>query len=307
MAEDTEVLEGQVNDATAESTPTETPELAGTEAETTNTVSEDGLSKETKTPVNLDEEVSFEVAGKSYTMKQAQIVEALEKAHVLAEREKSISEKEKFLNKDYTQKSQANAQFRKAVETTFGRFPENDELNALGKLWKQYFQNPQAKQLIDRVLTGQFEEGNGSVQSKVDPYVRSLEQKIADLEERHNTFASSLTEREQMAQNAESQKLWGNWVKSKDSQGIKITTEVDQKMAPFVSAIRQANPDLSSEQVLDEAYKHATIDQLKQDVAKQTLVSADKAKKQGIIKITPKGGTSNDASKSYKQMLMENQ
>ena len=305
MAEDTEVLEGQVNDATAESTPTETPELAGTEAETTNTVSEDGLSKETKTPVNLDEEVSFEVAGKSYTMKQAQIVEALEKAHVLAEREKSISEKEKFLNKDYTQKSQANAQFRKAVETTFGRFPENDELNALGKLWKQYFQNPQAKQLIDRVLTGQFEEGNGSVQSKVDPYVRSLEQKIADLEERHNTFASSLTEREQMAQNAESQKLWGNWVKSKDSQGIKITTEVDQKMAPFVSAIRQANPDLSSEQVLDEAYKHATIDQLKQDVAKQTLVSADKAKKQGIIKITPKGGTSNDASKSYKQMLME--
>ena len=61
------------------------------------------LNKETKTLTpNLDEEVQFEVAGKSYTMKQAQIVEALEKAHALAEREKSISEKEKFLNKDYT-------------------------------------------------------------------------------------------------------------------------------------------------------------------------------------------------------------
>ena len=307
MQEETEVLQGQIESATAEATPAGTEELAGEGAEATNAVPENDQVKETKPQINLEEEVQFEVAGKSYTMKQAQIVEALEKAHAIAEREKSLTEKEKSMNRDYSQKSQANAQFRKSVETTFGRFPEPDELNALGKIWSSYFKNPQAKQLIDQVLTGQLTVGNGGVQSNKDPYIQTLEAKIEELENRHNTFASSLEERENMARTQESQKLWGNWVKSKDTQGIKITEEVDRKMAPFVSAIRQANPDLSAEQVLDEAYKHATIDQLKQDVAKNTLVSAEKAKKQGIIRITPKGGAKSDASMSYKQMLMENQ
>jgi hypothetical protein len=277
MLEDTESPEGQEQVLTDTATPETTEVLAGEGTDATKPAPEEGLKEETKAPINLEEEVVFEVAGKSYTMKQAQIVEALEKAHALAEREKSISEKEKFLNKDYTQKSQANAQFRKSVETTFGRFPEPDELKSLGKIWNSYFKNPQAKQVIDGILSGRIDVGSGSVQGQTrDPYVQSLEQKIQELEERHNSFASSLTEREQQAQAQESQKLWGTWVKSKDSQGIKITEEVDRKMAPFVSAIRQANPDLTSEQVLDEAYKHATIDQLKQDVAKQTLVSADR-------------------------------
>lgn len=307
MLEDTEVQEGQIESATAEATPAGTEELAGKGTEATNAVPEGDISKETKSPSpDIEQEVMFEVAGKSYTMKQAQIVEALEKAHAIAEREKSIAEKEKSLNKDYTQKSQANAQFRKSIETTFGRFPEQGELQALGKIWKSYFSSPQVKQVIDGILSGRIDVGNGSGQGQPrDPYIQQLEQKIAELEERHNSFATSFEERQQMAQEQESQKLWSTWVKSKDSQGIKITDEIDRKMSPFVSALRQAMPDATAEQILDEAYKHATIDQLKQDVAKQTLVSADKAKKQGIIKITPKGGAKSDESKSYREMLLE--
>jgi hypothetical protein len=307
MLEDTEEQLGQVDDATADATPAGTTELAGEGAETTNAAPEGGTEDLTKAPpaVNLDEEVQFEVAGKSYTMKQAQIVEALEKAHAIAEREKSLTEKEKSMNRDYSQKSQANAQFRKSVETTFGRFPEQSELQALGKLWKSYFSNPQAKQLIDQVLTGQLTAANGSGQNARDPYVQALEQQIAELKEQVGGVTSSIEERETSARNAENQRIWSTWSKSKDSQGIKITEEVDRKMAPFVSALRQAMPDATPEQILDEAYKHATIDQLKENVAKQTLVSADKAKKLGVIKITPKGGQANDASKTYKQMLME--
>lgn len=306
MLEDTEEQTGQVEEATAEATPAGTTELAGEGAEATNTAPEANTDGTTKPQLNLDEEVVIELAdGKSFTMKRGQAIELFEKQNVLSEKEKSILEKEKSMNRDYSQKSQANAQFRKSVETTFGRFPEQSELQALGKLWKSYFSNPQAKQAIDGILSGRIDVGNGSEKGQRDPYVQQLEAKIAELEERHNSFATSFEERQQQAQAQESQKLFSTWAKGKESQGIKITEEVDRKMAPFVSALRRAMPDATAEQVLDEAYKHATIDQLNKDAVKQTLVSVDKAKKQGIIKITPKGGAKPDASKSYKEMLME--
>lgn len=303
--EDAEVQGGQIADATAEATPAGTEELAG-EGEVANKTTPEGDSaQETKPAFNPDEEVIIEIGGKSFTMKHAQAMEALEKYNALSEKEKAILEKEKSLNRDYTQKSQANAQFRKSMETTFGRFPEQAELNALGKLWKSYFQNPQAKQLIDGILSGNLEMVGGSEKGKVDPYVRSLEQQIAELKAQIWGVTSSIEERETTARAEEAKRLFSTWAKSKETQGIKITEEVDRKMAPFVAAIRQAEPDWTPEQVLDEAYKHATIDQLKQNVAKQTLVSADKAKKQGIIKITPKGGAKPDESKSYREMLLE--
>ena len=306
MLEDTEVQDGQELDATAESSPAGTEVLDGEGQDASKSVQEGNTQQETKPPVNLDEEVMIEIAGKSFTMKQAQALEALEKYNALSEKEKAILEREKSLNKDYTQKSQANAQFRKTIETTFGRFPEKDELNALGRIWKEYFRNPQAKQMIDGILSGRLEvAGDGSGKGGVEPYVRQLEQQIADLKEQIGGVTTSIEERENQAKTAENQRIWSTWAKGKETQGTKITEEVDRKMAPFVQAIRQAEPEWTPEQVLEEAYRHATIDQLKQNIAKQTLVSADKAKKQGIIRVTPKGHAPSDEGKSYKQMLLE--
>ena len=306
MQEDTETQDGAGVPAAADTNSESENVLAGQGAEAGSSAPEGSQDKETKPTFNLDEEVEFEAAGKQYRKKLGDIVKLFESDQALTEKEKAFLEKEKSLNRDYTQKSQTIAQFRKDVESNFGRFPEKQELQALGKLWKAYFQDGQARQAIDQILSGgtvgSVEGGRGNV----DPYIRQLEQKIAQLEERHNGFASSIEEREQQARSAEGQRIWSGWVKSKEAQGIKITPELDNSMAPFVSALRQANPDLTNEQILDAAYKHATIDQLKQDATNQALVSADKAKKQGMIRISPKGGAKSDKETSYREMFLQN-
>lgn len=306
MEEDTEVLEGTSVEATVETPSDKTDVLAGQGAEAGSSAPEEDQGKETKPTFNLDEEVEFEAGGKKFTRKLGDIVKLFENDQALTEREKQILEKQKSFDRDYTQKSQTLAQIRKDFESHFGRMPEKQELAALGKLWNSYFKDSQARSLIDQILSGGIVEPTVGDKGKVDPYVRQLEQKIAQLEERQNGFVSSIEEREQHARNAEGQKLWNGWVKSKETQGIKITEEIDKSMAPFVAAIRQANPDLTAEQVLDTAYKHATIDQLKTDATQNVLVSADKAKKQGMIKISPKGGAKSEKEMSYKEMFLEN-
>jgi hypothetical protein len=307
MEEETDIATMQAQEATASETTEATNELAGKDTSAIKDESGDSQEKATTQAPNLEEEVEFEAGGKTFKRKLGDIVKLFESDEALSKREKAFLEREKSLNRDYTQKSSVNANFRKEVETTFGRFPEREELKALGKLWNSYFKDPQAKQLIDQVLTGQFQVGNGQDRSKVDPYVQQLEQKIAQLEERQNGFVSSFEERQNQTTQAENLRIWSTWTKAQESKGIKITEEVDREMAPFVRAIRQARPDLEPGQVLNEAYKHATIDQLKQTTAKETLVSADKAKKQGMIRITPKGGTSSDTNKSYKEIFAEAQ
>ena len=306
MEEDTEVLDGQAADTTVEAAPEKAEVLAGQGAEAGSSAPEESQGKETKPTFNLDEEVEFEAGGKKFTRKLGDIVKLFENDQALTEREKQMLEKEKSFNRDYTQKSQTIAQIRKDFESHFGRMPEKQELAALGKLWNSYFKDQQARQVIDRILSGQMVEEMEGGKSKVDPYVRQLEQKLAQLEERQNGFVSSFEERELAARNADGQKTWNGWVKGQEAKGIKITEEIDHKMAPFVAALRQSNPDLEPSKILDQAYKHATIDQLNTDAASKVLVSADKAKKQGMIKISPKGGAKSDKEMSYREMFLEN-
>jgi len=260
-----------------------------------------------------DEEVVLEIGGRTFTMKQGDVMSLLEKSQAIVDRENKIAEKEKFLNKDYTQKSQANAEFKKSVESVFGRFPEKDELSALGKIWKSYFENPQARTLIDAVLTGDLSSvannGKPPATSTESEYIGRLEQKIqgleARLESRIGEFTQSIEDRERAKINADSQKIFEAWSAKKAEAGIKITEEMDAEMGPFVAAIHQRHPDWEPHRILDEAFRHANIDKLKADVRDQVLVSADQAKKKGIIKITPKSSSKSDSEMSYAEIVKE--
>lgn len=256
-----------------------------------------------------DGEVEIEVGGKVFTVKQSELLEHLENRSKIAEREKTLSEKEKSLNRDYTQKSQQVAEFRKSVEGAFGRFPEAPELQALGKLWKSYFQNPQAKQVIDQILTGrtvsQAPGAGAQEQGQENPYISQLEQKISELEERLGTFTQTFEDRDNAERQGNAQKTWQSWTAKKAEAGIKITEDVDAKMAPFITALKQAHPDWEANQILDIAYKHATIDDIEKTVQGNVLKSVDEAKKQTIPRIKPKSAARADSEKTYADILLD--
>lgn len=276
-----EILAGE------EGAPASAPQ-AGKAEEATNLEKPEAPKVEGSDP--QDQEVVLEIGGKSFTMKESEAVKLLESASLLQEREKTLSEKEKSLNRDYTQKTQQLGEIRKSFESNFGRMPKGEEVQALGKVWKAYFENPEAQKVINEIIQGRF---NGA---KSDPaqagsenaVTHQLRQEIAELKEQLHGFLSSSDEEKATKAQAEAENTWKSWVAKKAEAKIQISDEVDASMAPFVVAIKQAHPDWEPHKILDEAYRHATIDNLKQDAAKDVLKSADGAKRMGSIKITPK-------------------
>lgn len=257
-----------------------------------------------------DPEIELELGGKVFTMKQSEAVQLLENASKFADREKTLSEKEKSLNRDYTQKSQQIAEFRKSVETNFGRMPEQAEMQALGKLWKSYFQNPQAKQAIDQILSGrpmsQNQAADAQNQGKeADPYVRQLEQKIFEMEEKLGTFSQSIEERAESEAMGKAEQTWNSWVDLKSKSGTKITDEIDTAMAPFITALKAKHPDWDSNKILDTAYRHATIDDIEKTVQGNILKSADEAKKGTLPRIKPRTPAKSDKEKTYAEIMLD--
>jgi hypothetical protein len=312
MTEETNEVVGTPEAATAVETSDYQGVLAG---EPTTPASVDGaekLEEETK-PLEqkpegqkpeTDEEVVLEIGGKSFTMKQSEAVQLLENATKLQDRERALSDKEKSLNKDYTQKTQMLAGIRKSFDENFGRVPEPNEMQALGKLWKAYFENPQAQETINRILQGQFDGGQpGQPQGKGDAYTRQLESKLAQLESRLEGFLSASEQEKHEKTQGEAQNQWKNWVSEKEKGGVKITEEVDAAMAPFVVAIKNAHPDWDASRILNEAYRHATIDTQEQTTAKKVLTNVDEAKKRGVIKITPKTPVKAEKEMSYAEII----
>lgn len=293
-----EILEGQAE------APIKPEASVKTEEETTPSPEEP--------PQAQDQEIELEIGGKVFSMKQSEAVQLLENASKLAEREKTLTEKEKSLNRDYTQKSQQVAEFRKSFETTFGRVPEKEEIQALGKVWKSYFSNPQAKKAVDAIINGRFDVLSGGANPKpqegenpYQPLFDQQAQEIADLKERLEQFAQTSEEREESEKLGNAQKSWQSWAAKKAEAGIKITEEIDRKMGPFVRALRESNPDLDTNQILDEAYEHATIKSIKKSVASQVFKSADDAKKGSIPRITPKSSGKADKEKTYSDIVLE--
>jgi hypothetical protein len=253
-----------------------------------------------------DEEVVLEIGGKSFTMKQSEAVQLLENATKLQDRERALSDKEKSLNKDYTQKTQMLAGIRKSFDENFGLVPQPEEMKALGQVYKAYLASPLVKETIDRILQGTFDGGQpNNPQGKGDAYSRQLENKISMLESRLEGFLSATEQEKAEKVSGEAQNQWKNWVSEKEKGGVKITQEVDASMAPFVVAIKNAHPDWDASRILNEAYRHATIDTQEQTTAKKVLTNVDEAKKRGVIKITPKTPAKAEKEMSYAEIFSQ--
>lgn len=291
-----EILEGQAEapikpEASEESAEKTTPEVDKAPAE--------------------DPEVILEIGGKEFTMKQSEAVQVLENHAKIAEREKALTEKEKSLNRDYTQKSQQVAEFKKSFESAFGRVPERNEIQALGKVWKSYFSNPQAKQAIDAIISGNFSAiskgaGTQSGDKEGDTYTSQLEQKIFELEEKLNGFTSTLEERENQKLEGEAKQITSSWKAEKAKAGVKITDEfIKSEMEPFFEALRFKNPDWTGHQILDRAHQLATIGDIEKTAASKVLKSADEAKKGTIPRIKPKSSAKGDSEKTYGEIFLD--
>lgn len=253
-------------------------------------------AKPEQTALDPEEVLTFEIDGKDVPIKRKDISKLAE----LSTREQTLTEKEKSLNKDYTTKTQALAETRKSLETAFGRMPEPQELNALGKLWKSYFTNPQVKQAIDGILSGKVGQPQPGQESEI---VSSLKAEIEGLKEELYGFRDSITERETQQAQAQGQRAWNDWVQKKAESGVKITEETEQQMIPFIGAIRHAHQDWDAARILDEALRHASIDSLEQGAVKKALTTADEAKKGKVPKITPKVQAKSDKDMTYAEIM----
>lgn len=307
--EETEVVE---TGATEQDSPSQPETLEGQEQVTEKTAQVDNQGENAektadevqadsqKPNFNPDEEVEIELGGKKFVKKQGEILELLEKNQGLSEREQKLSQLEKHLNRDYTQKTQQIAEFRKSLESSFGTVPDNEELKALGKVYKEYMRNPQAKAVIDQILGGVV-----PTQGKLDANSMAMQSKIAELEEKLLGFTSSMEEEKAQASQAQAKSSWDKWANEKAKSGVKITEEVDTEMSFFIPAIRQRNPDWDNDRILNEAYAIATRGQADQKAVKKVLMSVDEAKKRGVLKITPKAPVKAVKDQSYAELVSE--
>lgn len=245
-----------------------------------------------------EEVLTFEIDGKDIPIKRKDISTLAQ----LSEREAKLVEKEKSLNKDYTSKTQALAETRKSIETAFGRMPEPQEFQALSKLWKSYFDNPQVKQTIDGILSGKVVGTQN--QGQESELVNSLQAEIQQLKEELYGFRDSISERETKQAQAQGEQAWKSWVEKQSASGVKVTDEVEQRMIPFIGAIRNAHQDWDADRILNEAYRHANIDSLEQGAVKKVLTTADDAKRGKVPKITPKAPAKSDKDMTYSEIML---
>ena len=307
--EDTEQVAGVTEGATAPEDSSYEDVLSGEgttpkdgpsgEPDKATTDSEAEGEKQDEKPAQEDPDIQLEIGGKFYSGKQSEILELLENHQKLVEKEKS-------LNRDYTQKTQALAETRKSFEQAFGRMPEPQEIQNLGKLWQAYYENPKAAQMIESILKGNLEalsEATNQNKQTPDAYTQSLETKIASLENKLTQFTSSIEQREQAQIEAESKKTWDGWVSKMAGQKVQITEEIDEAMTPFIEALSKKHPDWDDNKVLDEAYRYATIDKQHVKIASKILIDADQAKKNQPPKITPKSTQKSESEKSYAELV----
>lgn len=294
MNEDAENATGTTEEATApeDSGYSSVLEGKGTEPQDSPTgTPEEGEIQPEKPETENDPEITVEIGGKTFSGKQSEILDRLENWSKVAEKEKS-------LNRDYTQKTQALGEVRKSFESSFGRMPEKQEIAAMGKLYQAYFADEKSAQVIDAILSGSLDQVLGGVQPKPQssspqtPEVRALKQEMSSLR-------AELQRDKELSQKAQSEKTWNSWVEKMVGQKVQISEDIEKGMVPFISAFSQSHSEWDDNKILDEAYRYATIDKLPLKIASNVLVDADKAKKTNPPKITPRATQKSDSEKSY--------
>lgn len=216
-----------------------------------------------------------------------------------------LAELKRGYDKRFTQNTQFTSEFRKSLETNFGRVPETPELQALGKVYQAYFNDENVKRAVDAIISGQdiaqlFTAQPGQVgekqTSQIPPEVVALKQQVQSLEAQLKGFYESQQKREVS-------NVYNSWISKQEKAGVTVSEEIDASMAPFVSALAQAHPEWDDHKILDEAYKHATIGTAEKQIVSKVLSDADKAKTQIPPKMTTKIGEKTDVELSYSELI----
>lgn len=266
------------------------------------------------------EEILVEINGKQFTGKADVIEKALAIATALGpEGLDALSNAQKLVDlkkgydKAFTQNSQVLAEVRKSFTDTFGRIPEPQEFQALGKLWQGYFSNPQYKQAMDAMLQGldlsSIAAGQpgqpqpNQNQPPANAEILRLQRENAEIKEYLSRFANQFQTREQARVAQESKSIWDAWVGKMKTQGVDVSEDINAKMAPFFRALAQANPEWDDHRILDEAYRHATIGDSDKRIVSQVLANADRAKKTSPPTMTPRVGTKPESEMSYSDII----
>lgn len=253
-----------------------------------------------------DEEVTIEIAGKTFTGKQSELAEVLENHQKFFQK---LQEKEKNLERHWNEKYQSGAAIGKSLESAFGRMPKTEEIQSLGKLWNAYFQDEKSRQVIDAILSGTLDQTAGSPAQpdpkSQNPETSALKQEIASLKSQLEQFTNSFQEKEQLKAQSEADRSWKTWVKSKADQKIQVTEDIERQMAPFIKAFIESHPEWEDAQILDRAYEHATMGQNSQKIVNDVLTNADQLKKGNPPKITPKSVRKSDGEKTYADIIRE--
>jgi hypothetical protein len=214
-------------------------------------------------------------------------------------------------NKDYTEKTQMLAEQRKSLESAFGgKLPDQESLQNLGKIYQAYFSDPKIAQVIDAVLSGQFDQLIGGEEDKgqqgaKDPYISNLEHQLQEVRQELRKFTGSYQERETEKLQDQAKQTWESWLSKRQQtdKAFKVSEDIDLEMGSLISGIRARHPDWDNSKILDHAYRLATVDQQPQKIAQQILKDADQAKLSSPPKITPKAGKKTDAESSYSDIL----
>lgn len=244
-----------------------------------------------KDAAGVIQDPEFELPG-NRKVKQSELL-AWEKSH----------QNSKRMEADYTQKTQTLAQQRKSFEQVFGRFPEQGELQALGKIYKSY-SDPKYQKIIDAILNDKVDELFANPGQTKTPIENQLAEHRAELAELKK-FRQEREEREENDRIAQGERVWKGWVSGMKTKGIEITEEIDSGMVPFIRALSDAYPDMEKQEILDKAYEHATIGQSNQKAIKQVLDQSGKAGKTGTTPITSKVGKKPDSEMSYSEIMAE--
>jgi len=305
MAQETEAVEQATEDVTTSEDLAQPQDNLAPEIEGQETPSKPDLEanpegeKQEATSFDPEAEQVIEFNGKQYTLKGKEL-------QTLLESQSAIVEKEKALNRDYTQKTQALARERKSfesIESAFGRFPEAEEFQALGKVYQAYLSDPRAQKIIDSILEGNLDLNEVSQptpgKGTQNPEVSGLQREIHALKNQLSQFVSGSEREKQEAAYNEGKRIFDTWREAKQKQGTSISEEIIDAVLETANALKRRNPNWDAQKALDEALRRETIDEIEKTATQKVISRADNAKKMSAIKITPKSSSKANADMGY--------
>jgi len=220
-------------------------------------------------------------------------------------------EKNKTLNEgfmrqsDYTKKTTEVSSVKKSFVESFGRVPEPRELQALGKIY-QAWSDPKYQEVLSAIINDRPLPSPVSPAEPLEPE-DPVQKEIRELRSSFEGYVKRQEGQEAQKSRDQAQNSWNSWKEGRETKGEKITEEIETTMGPTIAALDKIHPEWDDNKILDEALKRAKIindpDGSKKEIVKETLQSADSAKKKTPLKTTPTQPEKTVSESSYSELL----